>query len=1265
MTDLKLAPDKTRETIRMRQPNAHFAESEQIFLTRKYLCSKLFHNLSRFCELKLSYVPETPLHFSPALPHSKIMILHPLLPILLATAFCVLTSSRAEAGNRQDGRYWTEIRPERLVTETEPFAADYVRPPKVLFLVAGKIAPREVAELQQRLKLEFGAVLYQGDAMINALGSNNMYIAPIEGAKPEEKSEELERLLQKKWDVIVFGHNTIFNALSPREQYEVLQRVANGAGLVIFASQADVARRGFPLEISKGTPVEVGEGILPGVPVPLLAPFQASSASKDSLAKRWDFGKGRVIWMNSRGNGDGNQNTGIHALTPYMPYSPEEEVYYDEYLSAAAKAIVAANPATAPRVVPAAGNPRVAEIAAPAQAAGVSVGTFTLPEPVTVKAVVRDLTGIRVDLPDVSLKAGDAVPVEFAVPPLAAGPHFLNYRMVSQAGTEYWGTLGLNVAPGRSTIASLGVPDEVPKLHKKKDGFVLPVALTGENLKGLTLSYEGQDRDGRVIFEGSMPVSAPSMEIRAPLDLAASIPHLLKVELLDGKNPIATKRVEFFVSQPMPEFVNLIWGGPFPTVLGLPKMAQLRKAGFNTFMYAGKGNISLEVARGNAHAMDYCFRVLVKAPGPKDGPDDSFANPAYLQAQLDKPNNAANKSSGPYKDYIHIYNLGDENGFDYSRAQVPPSELAGFQAMVKKEYGGDLALLNKEWSSNDKSFEEVTPPDMNTALPMKEIPRKLAWMRFIETLYASVHHQVSDVIKKNDPDPAKFIGAEGSKMGDPELTLPGLTMWGPYPNRLDNALMRSFGSPDLLRGNWWGGYLRERSSGGQPLWEQVLSGGVNSSFYFMDLAGEGMLGSEFGLADYFEKDQWPVMLEVNAGIGPLLGHLAPEKAGVGILFSQASDHAQTVDVRFGSVGSTRNGLLAWTDAIAVPAFFYSEKQVGEGKLATDGVKILFLPQSLSLDDPVAGALKKWVESGGILVADVRPGMRNIRGASREAGLLDSLFGVKQSAEGAPREATVQWAVSDGKSLELPGMVVDSELKPDGATPAVSTSDGVPLVLTRTLGKGRTILLNFTLGKALANQMDDPALNAWMRSLLKEAGVSIELEVPSGYMVNRFRSEGLELLSCRILPGAAENGVIRLPQKMHVYDVRAGKSLGETDEIVPSAGAGRNTLYALSPKPIAPFTAAAKGEAKRGAVLPIIVKPATDDGLSRPRRLYRLDLVQPDGVEVPNLRAFQWGADAVTFEVPLALNLPAGIYTARITDIVTGQSESVAITLPKE
>ncbi len=1192
---------------------------------------------------------------------NSLLLLAAALPAALPAAESTPTAPPSTPSDRVDGRFWTQIRPERLVTPCVPFAKDYVRPPKVLFLVNGMLGSREVSELHQRLAFTFDAVLYQGPWTGDELGQSNLYTGAIAGVKQGEKLTELLRLLQANtYDAIVFGQWGNFTALSPRAQFEVLQQVEKGAGLVLLHQQPDLDRLKFPTQLATGPQPLTAAQILAGVPIGLL-PLHAAAAGTPldlgKLARVTQLGKGRVVWLNTAPNYN-NVNVGAHALTPSSPFELGDVVRYDQYISAVGKAILFAIPTKAPTVVADPANLGVVELPFAALPSAVTIGKFTSPVALTAYCSVVNLLGDRVQLPPQQLAAGISS-LSCTLPALAAGEHYLEYRLASKAGTEWWGALGVRVQSGPATLEPWADADKPARMERPADGLALVQRIAGQ-AAGCELRYRGTDLDGRVIFQGTVVATGPEVRATAPLNLATGLPHRLRLELWQGQRCLSLAQRDFYVQQPMPEFINLLWGGAVPTVLTLTKTAQLRRAGFNTFMGGGNVTLNVENVRGGAHNMDYCFHVSVGAP-PEKEPNVTFADPAYLKGKLDEKDAGPTKAASPYKDFISIYNLGDENGLSYSRPRVAPLELAAFRAFVRTTYGNDLALLNREWQTKLTSFDEVTVPDVDNPLALSEVPRKHLWMRYVEQLYADIYHQTADAIRAKDTTPGKLIGAEGSAMGDPELTLTGLTMWGPYPSRLDNAMMRSFGSPELLRGNWWGGYLAQRAAGGQPLWTQLLSGGVNASFYFQELGGDGMLSQDLSFTDFFEKEQWPVMLEVNAAAGPLLAKMPTTNLGLGILYSRSSEHALTIDGATGGPGSTRDGLLAWSEELGVPAFLCSPTQIEAGKLTTDNMHILFMPQVACLDESTVQALQRWVEAGGTLVADLQPGFRNGRGAPRTSAVADALFGVTHQLTSKPTDGTVTLAV-DGKDLVLERMLSDPGVKPAGAVAQGKLANGTPILFSHTVGKGRTLLLNFSLGKALTNNGEKPELRQFMRGLLDQAGVADDLRVATGLRVNRFSCGAVQLLGCQG-DGTGKNDLaLTFPKRRYVYDVRAGKSLGEVDRVVPSEHGGRNNLFAVSEKPLAGFTAISAGKLAAGTLAEVVLTAAPKAGELVNRRLYRVALFRPDGQEDVAVRRFAWADEKpLHVSMPLAFNLVAGAYRLVATDLLSGAQQTISFT----
>jgi len=1166
--------------------------------------------------------------------------LFPCLMILLLTAGMVPSHARLA------GEYMTTIRPERLVTPCRPFAADYAHGPlKVLFMVRAWMAPREVSELKQRFNMEIDAMIFEGPPQVDRgtlADDSNVYTGAMEGTSTADKVATLIRQLSKPWDVIVVGTGIKVDSLPSHVRYLLLKQVADGAGLVVTGTKLSADLLAKPLASSP-------EEILAGVPLPLLKSYlltQKTMPTPKAMVQTYAFGNGRIAVVTHYAvNGMEGYWQGCQAFTPGIPYSYQERVYYDYYLSLIAKTLLWAAPQKGSTVHPLVENPAAVTVPWAALPATVSAGTFTLPtgHPLIVKSALRDLFGKVTPLPDQPVKPGKPS-LSYHLPILPQGDYFIDYRFVSAHGTEYWGSLGVAVTDAPATLQDITfsraryLPDE---------SVTAKITVTAPALTGLSLQVAGIDIYGREIFRGLYPVTQPTTVVHGELARCLAMPHYLRVELWNDTRCLHISRQDFLVAGKAPEFMNMIWGNTGPTLLGEVLSEQLRAAGINVLMGSGPEY----AARHNQLHMDYFTHLSFPTADAKD-PDASYYNPKWWNATAKNYIIAANqrKEFGNY-----IYSLGDENGYSYDWGKkVAPSDLQAYQQLLRGTYG-TIQALNKEWGSNYQQFEEIPIADITKLNSMADIPQKHLWMHFCEKGYADMHHQVAQAIKEIDP--TACVGAEGSPMGNPELTLAGLEMWGPYPSRLDNALMRSFSSPTTIRGNWWGGYVAARSAKSQPIWDQILTGGVNSNFYYT-VFGEGCLSNDLSFADFFAQEQFQDIHEVVNSIGPLINRTPVEKMGLGLFYSLPSEHAITIDTRFGTPGSSRDGMLKFCEETGISSFFYSEQKIYAGKLKDDGVKILLLPQALCMSDTTVQRLRQWVTEGGILVADQQTVLRNERGAPRTAGPLDDIFGIQQDSLGAPKLVSVAGQLAPGIAVNWERVLVDTRVKAKTGKPALLLDNSIPLVITHQVGKGKAIFLNLSLGKILANYSADANTRAFVLAILKDAGIYTDLQAPAGYLITRFQGDGYELLSSRESTEGKDGETLLLGKNYHVYDVRKGKYLGAIDKLVPSSCAGRNNLFTLLPTRACAWKASFPKVVKPGdfAAVKIAMTPAVE--CCQPERLFRIDVFSPAGEALVAMQQYTAGKDAMTVSLPLALNQAPGAYRLEVKDILTGTVQVV-------
>ncbi len=276
-----------------------------------------------------------------------------------------------------------------------------------------------------------------------------------------------------------------------------------------------------------------------------------------------------------------------------------------------------------------------------------------------------------------------------------------------------------------------------------------------------------------------------------------------------------------------------------------------------------------------------------------------------------------------------------------------------------------------------------------------------------------------------------------------------------------------------------------------------------------------------------------------------------------------------------------------------------------------------------------------------------------------------------------------------RAEELAGLnAAEPGLKAVGGEALARAGDADALVV-RTIGSGRTIYLNALLdryAKLRAEKSGGDAQRALVNALLERAGVRPAIEALSAdgrrlthALVARYKFGESEVLTV-VTDNVALEGVVgrdgvtvyndaglgrvarqeltvRLPRKAYVTDVRTGKRFGFTDAVRTSVVVGDALVLGLSPAEgsvtlSGPPSAALGAHVRFG----INVAPAG-------RHLVRCHFFAPDGsmleAYAKNVVAEDGRAAVV---LPSALNDPAGVYTLRVTNVVTGATAEAKIEL---
>jgi beta-galactosidase GanA len=158
-------------------------------------------------------------------------------------------------------------------------------------------------------------------------------------------------------------------------------------------------------------------------------------------------------------------------------------------------------------------------------------------------------------------------------------------------------------------------------------------------------------------------------------------------------------------------------------------------------------------------------------------------------------------------------------------------------------------------------------------------------------------------------------------------------------------------------------------------------------------------------------------------------------------------------------------------------------------------KLIVLPYPLMMTNDEAAALREYVEKGGHLFAEARPGWVNEDGHAEAAvpGFgWTGMCGIKESSIDPAREVAVKWG-----DAEFTGMSFAEHftLLDEKARVVATFADGTPAGYEHTYGKGSVILLGTFAGQS--NEAKPAAMHPLGGILAKWAGLTEpELKAPA-------------------------------------------------------------------------------------------------------------------------------------------------------------------------
>jgi beta-galactosidase GanA len=460
-----------------------------------------------------------------------------------------------------------------------------------------------------------------------------------------------------------------------------------------------------------------------------------------------------------------------------------------------------------------------------------------------------------------------------------------------------------------------------------------------------------------------------------------------------------------------------------------------------------------------------------------------------------------------------------------------PASMERFREWLKKKYG-TLEKLNTAWHRTFTEWKQVEPPRFGTILTYTDF---MDWRVYYGYKLAEDLKMRNDAVKAVDPTHVTTSHA-------PNPSPLARTLADPY-DPTDDFLMKNsvdyFGTsfyPKLTATeyNWKlnrrvlamdltagmtagrGFYVGELQSGfgvhgttiGSEVtandlelwtWGMVSRGARAINFYAFypmnagyESGGYGMIQLDGTLTERSRRAGEAARRIV--GNADLLLQAKPKQAEAAIIFNPLVPLMGGYDEE-----NTRNAMhkaLAGYHRMFfernVPVEVLSSRELAGSELQK--YKLIVLPYPLMMTNDEAAALKAYVEKGGRLFVEARPGWVNEDGhAEREVPGFGwtEMFGVRESSIDPGKEVAVKWGAAEftGESLAEHFTVLDEK-----ARVVAKFADGTAAAYEHAYGKGSTILLGTFAGQS--NEAKPAAMHPLGAILTKWAGLTEpELKAP--------------------------------------------------------------------------------------------------------------------------------------------------------------------------
>ena len=914
------------------------------------------------------------------------------------------------------------------------------------------------------------------------------------------------------------------------------------------------------------------------------------------------------------------------------------------------------------------------------------------------------------------------------LPPLPGGRYFLGLQRLAAGGVADWSFRSFEVsAPVEIDTVTLATP-----YVGVGEPVRATIRLTGPPASGSVVVFEVLDNFGRCLSR-TRADAAEELTFEGATDESLHLYNYANAQLLDPDGELASEgRCGFYLARPNPltdDLTCMVWEGcaGFAPV-GRPMLRRFAQLGMDAVLTGGyRGDTDTTVveacAMSNLHPVLYVTAVRVPKVDEQGVRQPCITNPGYL----DSLKSTLTKQAEVFRRFSPLaYSLGDDQQYLSAGQDAcwSPSCRARFASWLRGRYA-DVEAVNRAWGTSYAAFDDAAPIRKAKALAAArdasapEFGPLCHWVDhqlFLDHMLMGWHREVADAVEAVDTGAVAWYDCTVEGWPRPGSAFDFWQLAGnsrfcvQYLNPIVHDIIRSAATNDAYHGTWYGGYGLYNyypfyDAEFQPWW-CVFRGinlhglyyGGNSSTWFE----ERLIAPDLGCVTTFERIMANID-ELRGGIARLLFNARRLNDGIAVVYSAPSLHLTAMyeeglprapewDKQV--TGAHRflymqcwEGLTLLLRDLGLSYDVAPAAWLESGEILEHGFRVVVLPFNARLSEAEAATLRRFVEAGGVLLADAFPGVFGRDARPCDGGALADVLGAR--LEGGPLRdglADATAVTTDGTALGR--IAVDADVALEGATAMGQTEGGAPIFLVHEYGKGRAVCLNvlardYQIWRTKATEM--PFRDAVGR-MLAEAGVTpavaCEVTVRGEDATHRVQASEIHRYG---LDGAYYVGMLRhakmrpddsvyladlrpkpvhiaFDRTAHVYDCRRRMYRGMTDNLEDVLYPGRAELFALLPYEVGDVRLEAASS--DGAVTVTGQVAPCEAGAEPVTHVVHIEVIDPAGrVHRELARNVLAPRGRVQERIFLGLNAAAGPWTIAVRDVASGTERFVTVSAP--